>query len=130
MVIIGLLCLLVFGPGKLSGMARDLGGFVRKARESVDEFKSELEVDGGHDGSWEDSNEHSEEDWGEEQGELGRAPELPGDGAGDTSPAPEGHEEAPEWIPAPVTYPDLQEPRPEHHEPIHARDLDRPTGAS
>ena len=130
MVLVGLICLLVFGPEKLSGMARDFGGFVRRARESVDEFKSELEVDGGHGGSWEDSNEHSEEDRGEEQWELGRASELTEDGAGDASPAPEGHEKAPEWVPAPVVYPDLgEEPRSEPHAPVYARDADRPTGA-
>ena len=42
MVIIGLLFLVVFGPGKLPGMARDFGRFVSEARRHVDEFKSEL----------------------------------------------------------------------------------------
>ncbi len=42
MVIIGLLFLVVFGPSKLPGMARDLGRFVSGARRHVDEFKSEL----------------------------------------------------------------------------------------
>lgn len=42
MVIIGLLFLVVFGPGKLPGMARDFGRFVGGARRHVDEFKSEL----------------------------------------------------------------------------------------
>lgn len=41
-VIIGLLFLVVFGPSKLPGMARDLGRFVGGARRHVDEFKSEL----------------------------------------------------------------------------------------
>ena len=42
MVIIGLLFLVVFGPSKLPGMARDFGRFVGDARRHVDEFKSEL----------------------------------------------------------------------------------------
>ncbi len=42
LVIIGLLFLVIFGPGKLSQMARDLGRFVNESRRSVDEFKSEL----------------------------------------------------------------------------------------
>ncbi len=41
LVIVGLLTLLVFGPRKLPGMARDLGRFVQKAHISMDEFKSE-----------------------------------------------------------------------------------------
>ena len=107
---IGLLCLLVFGPGKLSGMARDLGGFVRKARESVDEFKAELEVDGGHDGpAWDDPDEHPEGDWEDERRELQSTFELPEDGAGDASAPPEGNEEAAKWVPDPVTYPDLED---------------------
>ncbi len=42
MVIIGLFFLVVFGPGKLSGMARDFGRFVNDTRRHADEFKSEL----------------------------------------------------------------------------------------
>jgi sec-independent protein translocase protein TatB len=42
MVIIGLLFLVVFGPSKLPGIARDFGRFVNQARSHVDEFKSEL----------------------------------------------------------------------------------------
>jgi Tat protein translocase TatB subunit len=42
MVIIGLLLLVVFGPGKLPGMARDFGRFVSEARRSVEEFKEDL----------------------------------------------------------------------------------------
>jgi TatA/E family protein of Tat protein translocase len=41
-VIIGLLVLLIFGPGALPRMARDLGRFVSEARRSIDEFKEEL----------------------------------------------------------------------------------------
>jgi sec-independent protein translocase protein TatB len=43
MVIIGLLFLVVFGPDKLTGTARELGRFMIKARRSVEEFKAELE---------------------------------------------------------------------------------------
>ena len=126
MVLIGLLCLLVFGPGKLSRMARDLGGFVRKARESVDEFKAELEVDGGHDDSWGNPGEYPEGAWGDERRELHGSPETPEDGAEDASPAPEGKEEAPEWVLGPVTYPNFEEmPRPERE----ARDADEPADA-
>ncbi len=41
MIIIGLLFLVIFGPGKLPGMARDFGKFVNQARRYTDEFKSE-----------------------------------------------------------------------------------------
>ncbi len=46
MVVIGLLLLVVFGPGKLPGMARDLGRFVNEARRSVEEFKKDLVSEG------------------------------------------------------------------------------------
>jgi Sec-independent protein translocase protein TatA len=42
LVVIGLLFLVVFGPGKAASMARDLSRFVTKARDSVEEFKGEL----------------------------------------------------------------------------------------
>jgi sec-independent protein translocase protein TatB len=42
LMVIGLLFLVIFGPGKAASMARDLGHFVNEARSSVDEFKSEL----------------------------------------------------------------------------------------
>jgi Tat protein translocase TatB subunit len=42
MVIIGVLLLVVFGPGKLTPMARDIGRFVGEARRAVDEFKKDL----------------------------------------------------------------------------------------
>ena len=42
LVIIVLLLLIVFGPGKTVSMARDLGRFVNEARRPVEEFKSEL----------------------------------------------------------------------------------------
>ena len=61
MLLIGLLCLLVFGPGKFSGMARDLGGFVRKVMESTHEFKAELSFDGDQVNSWEGFGDLQEE---------------------------------------------------------------------
>ncbi len=45
MVLIGLVLLIVFGPGKLPSMARDLGRFVNKARGYVDDFKDEIVSD-------------------------------------------------------------------------------------
>lgn len=42
MVFIGLLSLIIFGPSKLSQMARDLGRFVNEARRALDEFKEDL----------------------------------------------------------------------------------------
>lgn len=42
MVVIGLLLLVVFGPGKLPSMARDFGRFVSAARDYKDEFEAEL----------------------------------------------------------------------------------------
>jgi Sec-independent protein translocase protein TatA len=55
MVIIGLMCLLIFGPGKFTEMARQLGRFSRKVSASVDELKSELDL-----AKYEDSNEDLE----------------------------------------------------------------------
>ena len=42
MAFIGLLFLIIFGPGKLPQMARDLGQFVNEARRAVDGFKEDL----------------------------------------------------------------------------------------
>ena len=42
LLIIGLLFLLIFGPGKAAGMARDLGRFLSGAQNTVEEFKEEL----------------------------------------------------------------------------------------
>ena len=49
MVIVGLLGLVIFGPSRLTAMARDLGRFVSEARRSVEEFKEDLvsEEEGG-----------------------------------------------------------------------------------
>ncbi len=46
LIIIGLLVLVIFGPKKLPGMAKDLGRFVNEARNYTDEFKSELASSG------------------------------------------------------------------------------------
>ncbi len=45
LLLIGLLVLVIFGPGKASGMARDLGRFVSGAQRSVEDLKSELYSD-------------------------------------------------------------------------------------
>ena len=42
LVIIGLIFLVIFGPGSLPKMARDVGRFVAEARRAVDDFKDEL----------------------------------------------------------------------------------------
>jgi sec-independent protein translocase protein TatB len=49
MLLVGLLFLVIFGPSKLPGMARDLGRFVSEARRSVEVFKADLvhEQEGG-----------------------------------------------------------------------------------
>jgi Tat protein translocase TatB subunit len=47
MVIIGLVLLVVFGPKRLPGMARDFGRFLSDARRSVEEFKEDLASEKG-----------------------------------------------------------------------------------
>lgn len=42
LLIVGLLVLVIFGPIKAAGMARDLGRFVNGANRTVEEFKSEV----------------------------------------------------------------------------------------
>ncbi len=42
MVIIAVIFLVIFGPGSLPKMARDMGRFVSEARKAVDDFKDEL----------------------------------------------------------------------------------------
>ncbi len=42
MIIIGLIFLVIFGPGSLPKMARDVGRFVSEARRAIDDFKEEL----------------------------------------------------------------------------------------
>jgi Sec-independent protein translocase protein TatA len=45
LLIIGLLVIVVFGPLKAVGMAQDLGRFVSGAKQTVEEFKSELLIE-------------------------------------------------------------------------------------
>ena len=49
-VVIGLLFLVLCGPGKSASMARDVGHFVKEARDFIEEFKAELlsEEQGDH----------------------------------------------------------------------------------
>ena len=49
MVIIGLIFLVIFGPGSLPKMAKDLGRFVAEARRAVDDFKEEITAAGEED---------------------------------------------------------------------------------
>jgi TatA/E family protein of Tat protein translocase len=72
MVLIGLLFLVIFGPGKLPSMARDFGRFMSEAHRYIDEFKSEL-VSGAED----ETPEHGET---EEEPSLNGAAhdEMPG----------------------------------------------------
>jgi TatA/E family protein of Tat protein translocase len=42
MVIIGLIFLVIFGPGSLPKMAKDMGRFVSEARRAIDDFKEEI----------------------------------------------------------------------------------------
>ena len=56
LMVIGLLFLVIFGPGKLPQMARELGRFANQARSAMEEFKSDITfaADGNH-------NSHDEE---------------------------------------------------------------------
>jgi sec-independent protein translocase protein TatB len=49
MVIIGLIVLVIFGPGSLPKMAKDLGRFVAEARRAIDDFKEEITTAGEDD---------------------------------------------------------------------------------
>ena len=49
MVIIGLLVLVIFGPGSLPKMAKDVGRFVAEARRAIDDFKEEITAAGEDD---------------------------------------------------------------------------------
>jgi Tat protein translocase TatB subunit len=66
MVIIGLVLLVVFGPKKLPGMARDFGRFLSDARRAVEEFKEDL-VEGQHEP---EASEGLEEDVEREEDEV------------------------------------------------------------
>ena len=82
LVVVGLLALLIFGPGKLPQMARDLGGFARKAQRSVDEFKSEFTL--SEDPHAEGSARREEKDKGSSssapRGQEGRAQQASSEG--------------------------------------------------
>lgn len=41
-IVIGLIFLIIFGPGSLPKMAKDVGRFVTEARRAVDDFKEEI----------------------------------------------------------------------------------------
>jgi sec-independent protein translocase protein TatB len=56
MVIIGLLVLVIFGPGSLPKMAKDVGRFVAEARRAIDDFKEEITA-AGEDDDDDDKNE-------------------------------------------------------------------------
>jgi TatA/E family protein of Tat protein translocase len=49
MVIIGLIFLVIFGPGSLPKMAKDMGRFVSEARRAVEDFKEEITAAGEED---------------------------------------------------------------------------------
>ena len=46
LVIIGLIFLVIFGPGSLPKMARDMGRFVAEAHRAIDDFKEEITAAG------------------------------------------------------------------------------------
>ncbi len=46
MVIIGIIFLVIFGPGSLPKMAKDAGRFVAEARRAIDDFKEEITAAG------------------------------------------------------------------------------------
>ena len=48
-VFIALIFLIIFGPGSLPKMARDVGRFVTEARRAVDDFKEEITSAGDDD---------------------------------------------------------------------------------
>ena len=74
-VIIVLLLLVVFGPGKAASMARDLGRFANEARGHVEEFKGEL-LDGDED-RHRPARDSSAKDAGDELREWEGGGELP-----------------------------------------------------
>ena len=49
LVIIGLIVLVIFGPGSLPKMAKDMGRFVAEARRAVEDFKEEITAAGEDD---------------------------------------------------------------------------------
>ena len=64
LLVIGVLCLLIFGPDKMTSMARDAGRFVSQARSPIEDFKSEIELDDDfEDEELEDLEEDEETEW-------------------------------------------------------------------
>ena len=49
LVIVGIIVLVLFGPGSLPKMARDVGRFVAEARRAIDDFKEEITAAGEDD---------------------------------------------------------------------------------
>ena len=74
-VVIVLLLLVIFGPGKAAGMARDLGRFANDAHGHVEEFKGELL--GGHEDRDKPASDPRSEDAGDEVHEREEGGELP-----------------------------------------------------
>ena len=74
LVVIVLLLLVVFGPGKAVGMARDLGQFANTARGQVKEFKEDL-LYGEEDQDELASNPPSEDEYEPSLPEKGSLPE-------------------------------------------------------
>ena len=75
MVVIVLLLLVVFGPGKAVSMARDLGRFANTARDQVEEFKGEL-LHGEEDHDEVASDPRSEDEYERSLPEKGSLPET------------------------------------------------------
>ena len=75
LVVIVLLLLVVFGPIKAAGMARDQGRFANEARGHVEEFKGEL-LDGNEDRA-KPASDPGSEGAGDEARERERGGELP-----------------------------------------------------
>jgi sec-independent protein translocase protein TatB len=61
MVIIGLIFLVIFGPGSLPKLARDAGRFVAEARRAIDDFKDEITA-AGDDEDDEDDDKDADKD--------------------------------------------------------------------
>ena len=76
LVVIVLLLLVVFGPIKAAGMARDLGRFANEARGHVEEFKGEL-LEGDDEDRAKPASDPSSEDAGEEAREREGGGEPP-----------------------------------------------------
>jgi Sec-independent protein translocase protein TatA len=74
LIVIVLLMLLVFGPVKAAGVARDLGRFAGEARGQVEELKSELVTSSGED---QEEDRRSREP--RTRGRVGAAPAAGGD---------------------------------------------------